>query len=81
MSTFEDKTAEMPVANDDETAEMEIESGNDDTKKLPAAAKRKKGQRIDCPSAPAQTGYSMPASRSTLRHPFGSRLPRSARSP
>ena len=30
----EDKTAEMPVANDDETAEMEIESGSVDTKRL-----------------------------------------------
>ena len=32
--SHEDKTAEMPVANDDETAEMEIESGTVDTKRL-----------------------------------------------
>lgn len=32
--SHEDKTAELPVANDDETAEMEIESGTVDTKRL-----------------------------------------------
>ena len=32
--SHEDKTAEMPVANDEDTAEMEIESGTVDTKRL-----------------------------------------------
>ncbi len=32
--SHEDKTAELPVANDDETAEMEIESGSVDTKRM-----------------------------------------------
>jgi len=32
--SHEDKTAELPVANDDETVEMEIESGTVDTKRL-----------------------------------------------
>jgi hypothetical protein len=32
--SHEDKTAEMPSANDDETAEMEIEGGTVDTKRL-----------------------------------------------
>lgn len=32
--SHEDKTAEMPVANDDDTAEMEIESGTVDTKRM-----------------------------------------------
>jgi murein DD-endopeptidase MepM/ murein hydrolase activator NlpD len=32
--SHEDKTAEMPVANDEDTAEMEVESGTVDTKRL-----------------------------------------------